>query len=924
VIDRGRVVMIVGVGNKASDYNDLDVQTLELLANEMWQIANRTRDEKQLARNEQRLRTIFDTASDGIHITDRQGCLTEASPSFLNMIGATEADFGQLHIWDWDVHRSRELIEQALSELLASSGPVRFESKHRHRDGHEFWVELVCQSFDDGGERFLYATARDITEAKQAEEALQKGRQQLDNFFELRTSLHMLARIDGSIVRVNGAWEDMLGYGQEQLVERNFLDLVHPDDQASTLAEMGHLAEGQTTFSFENRYRNRDGGYRLLEWSAVYWEADGLIYASANDISERKANQQQLEALVEERTQALVEAQRRAEAASQAKSAFLANMSHEIRTPMNAIIGLIQLMKRASLTERQAERLDKITASSHHLLTIINDILDISKIEAGKMQLEQENFHLSAIFNHIQSILRDQAEAKGLDISIDSDDVPPWLQGDATRIRQALLNFTSNAVKFTEEGSIALRSRLLEEKDGALLVRFEVQDTGIGIAPDKFEGVFNAFEQEDVSTTRKYGGTGLGLAITRRLAQLMGGSAGVESEQGRGSTFWFTAWLSRGHGVLPEEDISGRDAERQLRQLCSGARLLLVEDNEINQEVAVELLSAVGMAVDTANNGLEALQRLQQQEYDLILMDIQMPEMDGLEATRAIRQMAEFAQLPILAMTANIFEEDREAARQAGMNDFIAKPVESLALYSTLLHWLPQRQAPADPALGDPQSSAAKAKDEREILAQLKAIAGLDVDIGLHFVPGDARNYLKLLRRFERRHANDMEQLRQQLQAGEALDAVRTAHSLKGASATLGLVRIQQASKLLEAQLKASTGSKSGSNSGASLQADELLIEQISQGLRELNQGLAAIAEDQAPAPGEQCTPAEIAQAQAALKQLAELLSVDDGASGEAFANAEQLLQRVYGERTQRLGQAISVYDFATALQVIEEINRGN
>ncbi len=378
-----------------------------------------------------------------------------------------------------------------------------------------------------------------------------------------------------------------------------------------------------------------------------------------------------------------------AEGASRAKSAFLANMSHEIRTPLNAIIGLNYLMRRDGVTPGQSARLDKIDAAGQHLLAIINDILDLSKIEAERVQLESTNFHLSAILDNVQSIIADAAREKGLAVEIDGDAVPHWLRGDPTRLRQALLNFASNAVKFTEKGSIALRAQLLADDGVELLVRFAVEDTGIGLTADQMPRLFEAFEQADASTTRRFGGTGLGLAITRRLAELMGGDCGVESTPGAGSTFWFTARLQRGHGVKLLLPASGNvGAEVQLRLRHRGARVLLVEDNEVNLEVALAMLHGVGLDVDTALDGHAAVAKAKTSDYDLILMDIQMPGMSGLEATRVIRTLPGWQARPILALTANAFEEDRLACEAAGMDDFIAKPMHALTLYGCLLKWL--------------------------------------------------------------------------------------------------------------------------------------------------------------------------------------------------------------------------------------------
>ena len=398
-----------------------------------------------------------------------------------------------------------------------------------------------------------------------------------------------------------------------------------------------------------------------------------------------------LEDTVIERTRELETAKNLANSANKAKSMFLANMSHEIRTPMHGILGMATSLRRAGVTPQQEDKLNKIDTAAEHLLSIINDILDLSKIEAGRFTLEDAPVCVNGILNNVSSILSERAESKGLRILIETEAWGNNLFGDSTRLQQALLNYANNAIKFTEKGTITLRAIKKEETNDSVIVYFEVKDTGIGIPPEILPKLFNAFEQADNSTTRKYGGTGLGLVITKLLAELMGGKAGAESILSVGSSFWFTALLKKKDIIKPQEVSTNKnDPEKIISQRYSGKTILIVDDEPINRELVKFLLEDAKLVVATANNGKEAISKAQESKYDLIIMDMQMPIMGGLEATRHMRNIPNHKNTPIIAMTANAFAEDKHRCMEAGMNDILVKPFDPEELFAKVLQWLDQ------------------------------------------------------------------------------------------------------------------------------------------------------------------------------------------------------------------------------------------
>jgi len=1094
----------------------------------------RTRRALELARSERteqnrRLRAvaliegIVESSTDAIFAKDLEGRYMLFNDQAARLLGKSPQEvIGQRDLVLFPAQAERLAADDA--RVMTENRTLTYEEELTGPGGKLVTFHTTKSSLRDAEGRVIgiFGISRDITARVQLENRLRQSERLFRNVFNQQFLFMAVLAPDGRVREINDLPLKVNGLQREDYVGHLLWETPQwrdlPQWQATWPARLQEAAATDGPVLTEDVYENHATGKigHADTATLAVRDAQGQVeyfIVQAIDSTERwritaevQGYRHHLEDLVQERTRelkqlnnALAQARDKAEAASRAKSAFLANMSHEIRTPMNAIIGLTHLLRRDSVNPVDHERLGKVSGAAHHLLELINDILDLSKIEAGKLNLEQTDFSLDALLSRTCALIGDRARAKGLEMVLRTERLPDMVCGDSTRLSQALLNLLSNAVKFTSSGWVMLNASMEEEDTGHVHLRFEIRDTGPGIAADQQWRLFAAFEQADTSTTRRYGGTGLGLAITRHLAELMEGEVGMQSEPGQGSLFWFTARLRRASSrsarlrtaslrdlkVLVVDDLpearealvhmlqalgvqadtatgcdealaalrhvspyapydamlmdwqmpqhdgietlrlmqaqmpqavppcvlatavdddriwsearqagfgtvllkpvtpstlhdslmelvfghaptstsaawSGR-GETALRRHNAGAHVLLVEDNAVNREVAFDLLRSAGLEVDVAEDGVQAVEKARTSAYDLILMDVQMPGMDGLQATPAIHALPGHAGTPIVAMTANVFEEDRAACLEAGMVDHVAKPVEPHVMFSTLMRWLPARQSgvallalqavapprpdlvtPKRPSAGTaprppfvshepeppwpgglaPQASAptpvpvpvpqpapqARSGPHAEIDA-LAGIAGLDPSRGLGLAGGNAEAYLRGLRQFIVQYSRGFGEIEQALLDELFIEPRRMAHSLRGACGLIGATTLHAAAGALEAGIAA------GEPTGELVTA----ARSVQQELARLVDALRARLDETSPPPVPAAAPSPRSLEQQ-LDRLEDLLIRGDFGARSLYRELAEDLAASYGDQARMLGHYVLGHEDLKALAALRAL----
>ena len=764
----------------------------------------------ELAAAQSRYFDLYNLAPVGYLVLNLNGSILQANLTAARLLG-TERSRLVNRPFNSFIERNHLLVyRQQFKDLAQIVAPQNCDLVMQRRDGSQFWARMeVSSELNEDGVQVYQVVIIDISDRKQAEENLRENQKNLQTIFDSMSeglALNELVFdkngeiIDYRILNASRAFHSVADFKGEQVI----------GGLASQLYNMSHATIN--AFWKERRDKHTTTVTEMLSplnqrWFYVATSPlfENKFVTTFIDITERKQQEaaleqysNHLEELVLGRTAEMESARNQAEAANHAKDDFLAVMSHEIRTPLNGVLGMAQLLMQTSLTEKQRTYLANLQISGETLMAVINNVLDFSKIESGKLELEALDFNLEETLDKLAVSLAHTAAEKSLEFRIDpASEIPPMLIGDPVRLDQVLLNLLGNAIKFTQTGRVVLNVRLLEESLHSVRLEFAVRDTGIGISDEQQAQLFKPFSQADSSINRKYGGSGLGLTISQRLVRAMGGEISVASQPGQGSTFSFALTFERSakeNGQVMTQARSAQISPAQVLQTLRGGRILVVEDNAINRLVAKDMLKSLGLLAFMSASGEQALTMVQEEHFDAILMDIQMPGLDGYQTTAHIRSHPGLnpRAIPIIAMTANAQDSDRRKALEAGLNDYLAKPINLTQLANVLARWV----KPAAPA---PAPAPVPARTVQAGQADLpESLAAIDMVSALARLGDNRKLYRRVLLLFESEHGRDIEKIRAAMQASDWELARRLAHSLKGLAGTLGADELYAAARTLE------------------------------------------------------------------------------------------------------------------------------
>ncbi len=843
-------------------------------------------------------------------ITDREGTIEYVNPHYTKVTGysAEEVIGRNPRIVKSDYHPPEFYKE--LWETILDGSQWQGEFRNKRKNGELYWEASSISPVKnaDGEITHFVGVKEDISGRKWAEEELKRSDDQIRLLLESTAEAIYGVNLLGRCTFANTSCARLLGYNHpDELLGQHMHTLIHHTFPNGTPYPVEECPMYKT-FQIEQGvhvddellWRADGTGFPAEYWSYPQRSGDRVVGAVVTffDITVRKQAEEQLH-----------KAKAVAEAATRAKSEFLANMSHEIRTPMNAAMGMLYLLQHTSLTDKQKNYLGKAQSAANSLLGVINDILDFSKIEAGKLEMETVPFRLANVFNSLTDMATATIKEKPVELLVTtSPDVADYLIGDPLRLGQVLVNLTNNAIKFTETGKIIISVKLVATFENEVNLRFSVQDSGIGMTPEQQAKLFTAFTQADTSTTRRYGGTGLGLAISKQLVENMGGTIRVASEPGKGSTFSFTARFGyQDPALIPAEPVKHKLVDLVDPHLetisCTGVHILLVEDNLINQEVAREIFEGRGVKVDVAGNGAEAVALITTPgtTYDAVFMDVQMPVMDGLEATRLIRSDKAFDSLPIIAMTASAMTCDHDLCMQAGMNDQVTKPIDVPELFATLHRWIRPEAftSAATVRIAAPQPA-------------IDNIPGIDLQQALKRL-GSASFLKKLLLGFRRENHETMKTIHAALAIGDSQLARRIVHTVKGVGGSLGATELSNAALTLEEAMKGGDADFLRS----SLAVFEILLCQVLNSIRTMEDS-----EDGSVGKPDESLPMELSADRERIGPLArELASLLETNSMTSLDVWEELKPLLTGVNLDKLDAAINGLNFRNGGMILVAIS---